>query len=165
MPQIDPEFLDSDEVHAAVNALDIGRLYRLANRLGVSQRQIAELTDQTQSEVCEILKGRQVINVHVLRRVADGFGIPRARMFLGYGETDPDLTPVTEEVDEAMKRRVVLAAMMNEPFLNLRGEPVTLPLPTADDSLPSRLCHGPRARRADAHRAVARSGAVLRWAG
>ncbi len=51
MPQIDPEFLDSDEVHAAVNALDIGALYRLANRLGVSQRKIAELTDQTQSEV------------------------------------------------------------------------------------------------------------------
>ncbi len=60
-------------------------------------------------------------------------------MFLGYGETEPDPAPVTEEVDEAVKRRVVLAAMMNEPFLNLRGEPITLPLPTTDDSLPSRL--------------------------
>ena len=72
-----PEFLDSDEVRAAVTARDIGALYRLVQRLGVTQRQIAELTSQSQSEVRAILKGRQVLNVLVLERIADGFGIPR----------------------------------------------------------------------------------------
>ena len=138
MNPLGPEFLDDDQVQAAVTALDIGRLYRLVNRLGVSQRQIAGLTDQTQSEVCEILGGRQVVNVHVLRRIADGLGIPRARMLLGYGETGPQAPPTEEEVAEEVKRRLVLAALMNEPFLSLRGEPIIVPLPT-DDPLPSRL--------------------------
>ncbi|MGB6165436.1 MAG: hypothetical protein WCF33_15165 [Pseudonocardiaceae bacterium] len=88
--------------------------------------------------MCEILGGRQVVNVHVLRRIADGFGIPRARMFLGYGETGPDPLSVAEEVSEAVKRRVLLATALSEPFLNLRGEPVRLGLPT-DEPLPSRL--------------------------
>ncbi|MGB6165774.1 MAG: hypothetical protein WCF33_05325 [Pseudonocardiaceae bacterium] len=139
MNPLGPEFADSDEVRAAVDALDIGALFQLAQRLGVTQRQIAALTDQSQSEVCAILKkGRQVSNVYVLRRIADGFGIPRARMFLGYGETGPDLAPVVEEVREEVKRRILIAAAMGQPFLNLRGEPVTLPLST-DDPLPSRL--------------------------
>ncbi|MGH3869215.1 MAG: helix-turn-helix domain-containing protein [Pseudonocardiaceae bacterium] len=136
MDPLGPEFLDSDEVRAAVTALDIGTLYRSANRLGVTQRQIAGLTGQTQSEVCEILNGRQVVNVHVLRRVADGFGIPRARMFLGYGEEEP---PV-EEVGAEMKRRTLVAAAMGQPLLSPRGEPITLgfPRPT-HDPLPKRL--------------------------
>ena len=134
-----PEFLDSDEVRAAVTALDIGALYRLVQRLGVSQRQIADLTGQSQSEVCAILNnGRQVSNVFVLRRIADGFGISWARMFLGYGEKGPQAPSTEEEVAEDVKRRVVLAAVMGQPFLSLRGEPITLGLPS-DDPLPSRL--------------------------
>jgi hypothetical protein len=81
-----PEFLDSDEVRAAVEALDIGALFRLVQRLGVTQREIVGLTGQSQSEVSAIVKqGRQVSDVFVLRRVADGFHISRERMFLGYG--------------------------------------------------------------------------------
>ena len=140
MSPLGPEFLDSDEARAALVALDIGALYRLLKRLGVSQRQIAGLTDQSQSEVCEILNGRKVLNVHVLRRIADGLGMPRERMGLSYGETEPDPAPVAQEVSEVVKRRVVLAAMMNEPFLSVRGAPITLPLPTpTHDPLPSRL--------------------------
>jgi transcriptional regulator with XRE-family HTH domain len=138
MQEIDPSFLDDDEVRAALAARDIGALYRLLKRLGISQRQIAGLTDQSQSEVCEILKGRQVLNVLVLERIADGFGIPRARMGLGYGEKEPNPASIAQEASEEVKRRVLLAAMMNEPFLSLRGEPITLSLPT-DDSLPTRL--------------------------
>ena len=138
MDPFGPEFLDSDEVRAAVTALDIGALFRLLQRLGVTQRKIAELTGQSQSEVCAILKGRKVLNVPVLRRIADGFGIPRARMFLGYGGTGSDLASVVEEVSDEVKRRILLATMMNEPFLSVRGEPITLGLPT-DDPLPSRL--------------------------
>ncbi|MGH3868694.1 MAG: helix-turn-helix domain-containing protein [Pseudonocardiaceae bacterium] len=132
------EFVDSDEVRAALGALDIGALYRLVNRLGVTQRQIAELTDQSQSEVCEILQGRQVVNVHVLRRIADGLGISRERMFLSYGETRPQAPSPDGEVGEDGKRRVLIAAARGQPFLDLRGEPITLPLPT-DDPLPTRL--------------------------
>ncbi len=139
MDLLGPEFLNDDQVQAAVAALDIGMLFRLVNRLGVSQRQIAGLTGQSQSEVCEILGGRQVVNVHVLRRIADGLGIPRARMFLGYGEIEPDPSPIPQEVDEDVKRRVLLAAGLSEPFLNLRSEPIILPLPAADEPLPTRL--------------------------
>jgi hypothetical protein len=69
MQEIDPWFLDDDEVRVALAARDIGALYRLLKRLGVTQRQIAGLTGQSQSEVCEILKGRQVLNVLVLDRI------------------------------------------------------------------------------------------------
>jgi transcriptional regulator with XRE-family HTH domain len=138
MDPLGPEFLDDDEVRAVLAARDIGALYRLMKRLGASQRQIAGLTGQTQSEVCEILSGRQVLNVRVLERIADGFGIPRAWMGLSYGESGPGLTSVAEEWSEEVKRRVLIAAAMGQPFLNLRGEPVTLGLPT-DDPLPARL--------------------------
>ena len=66
-----------------LTVFDIGALYRLLKRLGVTQRQIAGLTGQSQSEVCAILQGRQVLNVLVLERIADGLGISRERMFLG----------------------------------------------------------------------------------
>ncbi|MGH3869456.1 MAG: helix-turn-helix domain-containing protein [Pseudonocardiaceae bacterium] len=127
-------------MRAALAALDIGALYRLLNRLGVTQRQIAGLTGQTQSEVCEILKGRQVVNVHVLRRIADGLGISRERMFLSYGEKRPALPSTDREMSEEVKRRVLIAEAMGATFLSWRGEPITLPLPTpTDDPLPSRL--------------------------
>ncbi|MGH3866112.1 MAG: helix-turn-helix domain-containing protein [Pseudonocardiaceae bacterium] len=131
-------FLDDDEVRAALAARDIGALYRLLKRLGMSQRQIAVLTDQTQSEVCEILNGRKVLNVLVLERIADGLGIPRERMGLGYGQTGPDPAPVAQEVNEEVKRRVLIAAAMSQPYLSVRGEPITLGLRT-DDPLPSQL--------------------------
>ncbi|MGB6163677.1 MAG: helix-turn-helix transcriptional regulator [Pseudonocardiaceae bacterium] len=138
-PDFLAEFLDDSELRAALRARDIGALYRLLKRLGLSQRQIAGLTGQTQSEVCEILGGRQVVNVWVLERIADGLGLPRARIGLSYGEEGPDLTPVAEEWSEEVKRRILIVAGMSQPFLNLRGEPVTLPLPTDDELLPTRL--------------------------
>ncbi|MGH3866869.1 MAG: helix-turn-helix domain-containing protein [Pseudonocardiaceae bacterium] len=140
MNPLPPEFLDDDEVRAALAARDIGAFYRLLKRLGMSQRQIAGRTGQTQSEVCAILQGRKVLNVLLLERIADGFGIPRARMGLSYGETGPDPAPVPQEVSEAMKRRVLIAAAMSQPYLSVRGEPIRLRLPRpTNDPLPSRL--------------------------
>lgn len=55
---------------------------------GLAQRQIAALTGQTQSEVSEILKGRQVIAYDVLVRLADGLGIPPERMGLSWWGAD-----------------------------------------------------------------------------
>jgi transcriptional regulator with XRE-family HTH domain len=138
-PDFLEEFLDDGGLRAALRARDIGALYRLLKRLGVSQRQIAGLTGQTQSEVCEILGGRQVVNVWVLERIADGLSLPRARIGLSYGEEGPDRTPVAEEWSDEVKRRILIAAGMSQPFLSVRGEPVTLPLPTDDEPLPSRL--------------------------
>jgi len=56
MHGIDPTLLDDDNVRAALAARDVGTLYRLLGRLGVTQRRIAQLTGQSQSEVCEILR-------------------------------------------------------------------------------------------------------------
>ncbi|MGH3771585.1 MAG: hypothetical protein ACRDRW_09350 [Pseudonocardiaceae bacterium] len=53
MGPLDREFFEGEEMRAAPAARDIGTVYRLLGRLGVSQRQIAERTDQSQSEVDE----------------------------------------------------------------------------------------------------------------
>ncbi|MBW0011038.1 MAG: helix-turn-helix domain-containing protein [Pseudonocardiales bacterium] len=140
MSPLDPEFFD-DEVRAALAARDIGALYRLLRRVGVSQRKIAQLTGQSPSEVSEIIKGRQVLNVRVLERIADGLGIPRARLGVSYGEQAPDPSSVEEDVDEDMKRRVLVAATMAAALrrgTQALGEPIQLPLPTGE-ALPSRL--------------------------
>jgi transcriptional regulator with XRE-family HTH domain len=138
---LDPAFFDDDGVRAALAARDIGTLYRLLVRVGVSQRRIAQWTGQSQSEVSEILRGRQVGDVRVLERIADGLGIPRAWLGVSYGEEVPDPSPVQEEVDEEVRRRALLAAastaVVGQAFLGL-GEPVELALPTGQ-SLPSRL--------------------------
>ncbi|MBV9144147.1 MAG: helix-turn-helix transcriptional regulator [Pseudonocardiales bacterium] len=143
MDRIDPGFFDDDTVRAALAARDVGAVYRLLQRVGVSQRRIAALTGQSQSEVNEILRqGRQVLNVLVLERIADGLGIPRERLGVGYGEWALDASPA-EEVEEIVKRRALMTTAMVW-SLDQQGTPypdqpsVQLALPT-DDPLPTRL--------------------------
>ncbi len=140
MDPIDPALLDRDDIRAALAARDVGAFYRLLWQAGVSQRQIAQLTKQSQSEVSEILKGRQVRDVWVLERIADGFGIPHRWIGLGYGEEKPD-SPSAENVDEDMKRRALIAAtsvaVLGQVIQGL-GEPIELALPIGQ-ALPSRL--------------------------
>jgi transcriptional regulator with XRE-family HTH domain len=102
-----PVLFSSDEMRAALARRDISTVYRLLTRAGVSQRRIAELVGQSQSEVSEILKGRQVMGYEVLVRIANGLGIPRGLMGLAYDETTTE--PVGEEVDEDVERRNFLA--------------------------------------------------------
>ena len=65
---------------------------------------------------------------------------PGVRMFLGYGEKGPSTPSTDGEVDEALKRRILIAAALGQPFLNFRGEPITLSLLTpTNDPLPSWL--------------------------
>lgn len=102
------------EMRAALAARDISTVYRLLRRVGVSQRQIAAMTGQSQSEVSEILKGRQVMAYDVLARIADGLGVPRGFMGLAYDEataTNVVGPPGDEnaEEDESVKRRKFLA--------------------------------------------------------
>lgn len=102
------------EMRAALAARDISTVYRLLRRVGVSQRQIAALTGQSQSEVSEILKGRQVMAYDVLARIADGLGVPRGYMGLAYDEATATTVvgpPDDEhaEEDESVKRRKFLS--------------------------------------------------------
>ena len=55
------EALTSHRARRALAQRDITTVYRLLNDAGVAQRRIAELTGQSQPEVCEILKGRRVM--------------------------------------------------------------------------------------------------------
>jgi transcriptional regulator with XRE-family HTH domain len=138
---IDPALLERDGVRAALAARDVGALYRLLGKAGVSQRRIAQLTGQSQSEVCEIVQGRQVRDVWVLERIADGLGVPRAWMGLSYGEGEPDPPSAEEDVDEDMKRRALIAATSMAALgqvIKSLGAPIELALPTGQ-VLPSRL--------------------------
>jgi len=68
----------------ALAVRDIGTVYRLLQRFGMSQRRIAALVDQSQSDVSEIIGGRRaVVSYDVLVRIADGLGVPRGWMGLG----------------------------------------------------------------------------------
>jgi transcriptional regulator with XRE-family HTH domain len=71
-----------DRMRRALAMRDIGMVYRLLNQAGVSQRRIAVCTDQSQSEISEILNGRRVTAYDVLVRICDGLGARRSWMGL-----------------------------------------------------------------------------------
>jgi transcriptional regulator with XRE-family HTH domain len=104
------------DVRRVLAARDIAALYRvLKDDAGITQREIARRTGQSQSEVSEILKGRRVLAYDVLVRIAAGLGIPRELMGLSYGEIgayggEVRVAEPPEEVDEGMLRRDLLAA-------------------------------------------------------
>jgi transcriptional regulator with XRE-family HTH domain/tetratricopeptide (TPR) repeat protein len=111
---ITPEEWEKPEMRSALAAREVSSVYRLLRRTGVSQRQIAALTGQSQSEVSEILKGRQVMAYDVLARIADGLGVPRGYMGLAYDEVTAVRVAGTREASgteetEEVKRRKFLA--------------------------------------------------------
>src|SRR5205085_4232846 len=111
---IPPEEWEKQEMRNALAAREVSTVYRLLRRTGVSQRQIAAMTGQSQSEVSEILKGRQVMAYDVLVRIADGLGVPRGYMGLAYDEVTAQRVAETRESPEAeepenVKRRKFLA--------------------------------------------------------
>ncbi|SHE65070.1 helix-turn-helix transcriptional regulator [Streptoalloteichus hindustanus] len=110
----DPDVWEQREMRDALAQRDISTVYRLLRRVGVSQRQIAALTGQSQSEVSEILKGRQVMAYDVLARIADGLRIPRGYMGLAYDEVTrvrvaERIGDSQAEEEESVKRRRFLA--------------------------------------------------------
>ena len=111
---VSPDAWEEPELRRVLAARDISSVYRLLRRVGISQRQIAALTGQSQSEVSEILKGRQVMAYDVLTRIADGLGVPRGYMGLAYDDATqtsvvgPADGALAEE-DESVKRRNLLA--------------------------------------------------------
>jgi transcriptional regulator with XRE-family HTH domain len=116
-PQENPLSLETwneAEMKRVLADRDVSSVYRQLRRYGISQRHIAALTGQSQSEVSEILKGRQVMAYDVLVRICVGLGIPREYMGLAYGATTAtSLVGSTDnalaEEDESVKRRKLLA--------------------------------------------------------
>jgi transcriptional regulator with XRE-family HTH domain len=72
------------EMKTALAERNIAAVYKKLQNHGIPQRKIAALTDQSQSEVSEILKGRRVNSYDVLVRICEGLGIPRSLMGLSY---------------------------------------------------------------------------------
>ncbi|MGH3695307.1 MAG: helix-turn-helix domain-containing protein [Pseudonocardiaceae bacterium] len=85
---INPVWWEQPDMRRALGARDIGGVYRGLRDLGISQRQIAQCTGQSQSEVSEILNGRVVREYRVLERITEGLGIPRALMGLSWWAAD-----------------------------------------------------------------------------
>jgi transcriptional regulator with XRE-family HTH domain len=73
---IDPAWWEQSDMRRVLAARDIGAVYRALRDLGITQRQIAQCTGQSQSEVSEITNGRVVRDYQVLERIADGLSIP-----------------------------------------------------------------------------------------
>ncbi len=83
---------------------NIAAVYKLLQKHGVSQRQIAAFTQQSQGEISEIVAGRRVVTSYdLLVRIAEGFTIPRGWMGLVY-DPAPDLVARdrlnSEEINE-----------------------------------------------------------------
>ena len=140
---IDPALYQRDDVRRILAERDVTALYLALKDAGLTQRRIAELTGQSQSEVSEILKGRRVLSYDVLVRIADRLGIPRVRMGLSYGESDAYGRGVTatnppKGVSAEVLRRHVIAlgaiAAVGAPtageLLTELGNPSPVPLPS-----------------------------------
>ena len=119
---IDPALYRRDDVRRILASRDIAALYLVLKDEGITQRQIAALTRQSQSEVSEILKDRRVRDVTVLERIAEGLGIPREFMGLSWWGDDgtcakPDgtyaekATVADSPEDDEMRRRAVILSV------------------------------------------------------
>jgi transcriptional regulator with XRE-family HTH domain len=122
--------LDDPDTRHALATHDISRVFRLILDTGITQRELAVRVRMSQSEVAAVLKGRRVLAYDVLERICEALEVPREYMGLAYSDSHKP-GPWPEEVDEDMKRRVLLAvattALLGSPVL---GEVLELPRPT-----------------------------------
>jgi transcriptional regulator with XRE-family HTH domain len=100
---------------------DITAVFRILRDAGVSQAAIAIATGQRQSEVSEIISGRQVQSIALLERIADGLGVPRGWMGLAY---DPDLEPEPVSPEESKTEDENNANLLRHGATVLCGRPV-----------------------------------------
>lgn len=84
MSDIDSAVWEDGAGTLSLAARDVTAVYRHLIASGVSQRRIADATGQSQSEVSEIVAGRQVQSYDVLVRIAKGFGVPCGWTGLAY---------------------------------------------------------------------------------
>lgn len=90
--------LEAPAARRALAKRDLSVVYQLLNDAGLSQVSIGRLTGQKQSEIADILAGRRVHSYDLLCRIADGLGVPRGRLGLGY---DPAVLPADGEAVES----------------------------------------------------------------
>jgi transcriptional regulator with XRE-family HTH domain len=110
--KVDPGVWERQDMRAALAERNIGAVFRLLQQVGVSQRRIAALTGRSQSEISEILSGRQVMAYDVLVRIADGLGVARGYLGLAYDRGTGDLTNPQQDraaTDETEQTRRLLA--------------------------------------------------------
>jgi transcriptional regulator with XRE-family HTH domain len=98
--RIDPAIWQRADMRTALAERDIAMVFRLLQRSGVSQRRIAALTGQSQSEISEILGGRQVLSYDVLVRIADGLEVPRGHLGLAYDDATAQMVGDQAEENE-----------------------------------------------------------------
>ncbi|MGH3928782.1 MAG: helix-turn-helix domain-containing protein, partial [Pseudonocardiaceae bacterium] len=120
----------------------------LKDDAGLSQRQIAQRTGQSQSEVSEILSGRRVESYRVLVRLSEGLGIPPERMGLSWWSPEgtycgvATVTELPEGVSAEMFRRHLLVlgatAAFGNPIKGLGESRGQVGVP-ASEPMPSRL--------------------------
>lgn len=127
----DPVIWDEPEIHRALAHRDITAVYRLLQARGWPQRVISEMTGQSQSEISEIIKGRQVLAYRVLEKIAAGLRIPRGHLGLAYADADGNIDTYPEDEfasaqeDDDMRRRRFLGAaslaLLGDAVLGERG--------------------------------------------
>ncbi len=136
-----------EAMRVALAARDVTLVYRLLCQGGLSQREIARCTGQSQSEVSDIFRGRQVRDVTVLERIADGLGVPRAWMRLAgvagggagsYGGGVRVAGPSEEVIAEMLRRHLLALGAVSAVGSAVVGELAEVPGP-APLSLPSEL--------------------------
>ncbi|MGH8881586.1 MAG: helix-turn-helix domain-containing protein, partial [Stackebrandtia sp.] len=140
-PIIDPQLYERADLRAALAAHKFGPVFDAVHtEAGLSYREIGRRTGTHESQVYEIRHGRIVENYDVLVRIAEGLGIPREAMGLGFGTYADRVTVAdsAERVDEAMRRRALLAAGATAVVgLPLLGEARQLPAP--GEPMPARI--------------------------
>ncbi|MEV6984795.1 helix-turn-helix transcriptional regulator [Sphaerisporangium sp. NPDC051017] len=134
------------QMRQALASRDIATVYLLLQRVGVSQRRIAALTGQSQSEISEILNGRQVMAYDVLVRIADGLSIPRGYMGLAYDDSSLGVVAVASpgeeddaDEDEQVRRLLAHAAQVTIGAAVARTDDWALPLARIDTPVPVRI--------------------------
>jgi transcriptional regulator with XRE-family HTH domain len=100
---------------------DVTAVFRILRDAGVSQVRLAHATGQQQSEISEIISGRQVQSVALLERIADGLGVPRGQMGLAY---DPDFESQSAAAKEAPTEDEITANLLRHAATVLWGKPI-----------------------------------------
>lgn len=134
-----PEIWSRNDLRAACARRDVAQVFKILNHAGVSQRRLAAAIGINQSEISEILNGRCVQSVHLLERIADGLGCPRAWWGLAHDATAlgyaGDLARVTLAitVENARQLAVTVAALSSQVATLLE----VLDIPPTEPCLPS----------------------------
>jgi transcriptional regulator with XRE-family HTH domain len=118
------DLLPNSTARHALAQRDISAVFRILRDAGVSQIRLAPATGQQQSEISEIISGRQVQSIVLLERIADGLEIPRGWMGLAYA---PDLVAEAAAPDDAETEGERRSNLLRHAATLLYGKPVLGP--------------------------------------